>query len=115
MNNQDLHEIELTIEQAQQAIDEMKALNNLRKNKDWMNLIEKGYLEQEAARLVAAKADPNLQDDGNQKQLDRMIHAVGYLRQYLNKIYQFGHTAERTIESHRDTRNEIQEEMMLNG
>jgi uncharacterized protein YoxC len=114
MENQ-LHEIEMTIEDAQRSIDEMQSLDRLRDSKDWKNLIEVGYLEKEAARLVLAKADPGLQDDNNQKQLDKMIDAVGYFRQYLNKIYQFGHHAERAIHDHRQTRDEIQQEMVING
>ena len=114
MGNQ-LHEIELTIEDAKNSIDELKALDRLRNSKDWKDLIETGYLEKEAARLVLAKADPGLQDENNQQQLDKMINAVGYFRQYLNKIYQFGHHAERAIDEHRKTREEIQQEMMANG
>jgi hypothetical protein len=114
MDNQ-LHEIEMTIEDAQRSIDELKSLDRLRNHNDWKSVIETGYLEKEAARLVLAKADPQLQDDFNQRQLNKMIDAVGYFRQYLNKIYQFGHHAERAIDEHRQTRNEIQQEMVING
>mgnify|MGYP001545770471 FL=1 len=115
MSQNQLHEIEMTIESAQAAIEEMQALERLRKNKDWQMLIETGYLEKEGARLVLARADPGLQDDNNQRQVDKMIDGVGYFRQYLNKIYQFGHHAERAIDDHRKTRDEIQQEMMVNG
>jgi hypothetical protein len=110
-NNSELEQIELTIEEAQKSIDKMEALERLRKNADFKVLIEGGFLKEEAARLVLMKAEPNLQDEFQQKMLDNMIIAVGYFRQYLNKIYQFGRHAEQAIESHRETRNEIMAEI----
>ena len=111
MNN-DLHEIQLTIEQCERAIEDLQALERLRKNPDFQRLIEKGYLEDEAARLVLTRAEPTMQSSEHQKVLNRMMHGVGYFRQYLHKIYQFGNQAEMSLEAHRQTRNEIMEEGM---
>jgi len=111
MNNANqLEEINVTIDQAQKQIDEMMCLERLRKNADFKALIEDGYLKEEAARVVIAKADPNMQTEEHQKQLDNMIIGIGYLRQYLVKIYQFGNHAQRTIEAHKETRSEIMTE-----
>lgn len=106
----DLESVEITIEQAKQQIDNMQALDRLRKNKDFMELVEDGFMKDEAARLVLALAEPALQTEEHQKQLYKMVDAVGYFRQYLNKIYQFGHIAEGALKSHEDTRNELMSE-----
>ena len=107
----DIHSIEVTIEQAKGQIDNMQALDRLRKNKDFIKLLEDGYLKEEASRLVLALAEPALQSDENQRQLKKMIDGVGYFRQYLNKIYQFGHQSENAMASHEATRTELMSEM----
>lgn len=108
---QQLEQVELTIEQAEKQIEAMKALDRLKENKDFKTLILDGYLKDEASRVVLAKAEPGLQEEGTQAQLLRMIDGIGYFRQYLNKIFQFGAMAERTLESHRETRNELMQEI----
>jgi len=110
-NETDLQSVEITIEQAKAQIENMQALDRLRKNKDFIALIETGFLKDEASRVVLALAEPALQADDQQKQLYKMIDACGYLRQYLNRIYQFGHHAEGALASHEDTRNELMSEI----
>lgn len=109
-HNNDLHEVEMTIEDAQRNIDKMNALLRLRDNRDFKLLIDRGYFEEEAARLVLARAEPGLQTEEHQVMLDKMIDSVGYLRQYFNKIYQFGQHSQQAIEEHRETRDEIMAE-----
>lgn len=111
MLEQDIAEIDITMDQCKENIELMECLDRLRKNKDWTKLIEKGYLEKEAARLVLAKAEPSLQAEEHQNSLDKMINGVGYFRQYLNKIYQIGYQSQRALPEHENTRNELMEEM----
>ena len=96
-----------TIEQARESINLMKAMDRLRLNSDFKDIIEVGYLEKEPTRIVAALADPVLQSEENQTQLNKMIIGIGYFRQYLNRIYQIGHQAEMAMNSHEQTREEI--------
>jgi hypothetical protein len=105
--NSELSQVELSIEEAQKNIDRMEALTRLRKNKDFILLVEEGYLQDEAARVVLAKAEPGLQGNDQQIMLDNMITAIGYFRQYLNKIYQFGNHSKQAISEHRTTREEL--------
>lgn len=104
---QQLEQVELTIEQAQDNIAHKQALTRLYENADFRKIILEGYLQKEAARMVHAKAEPSLQSESDQLQLTRMIDGLGYFRQYLNKVYQFGAIAEKTIESHRQTRTDL--------
>lgn len=105
-----LEQVELTIEEAKKSIERMEALKRLRQNRDFVSLLEEGYLQEEAARLVLAKAEPALQSEEQQKMLDNMITAVGYYRQYLNKIFQFGNHAQHAMSQHEQTRDEIMAE-----
>lgn len=106
----DLKQVELSIEEAQKQIDKLESLNRLRTNKDFQNLLEVGYLRDEAARAVLAKAEPALQSQESQQAIDNMIIAIGYFRQYLNKIIAFGNQASNAINEHRKTRDEIMSE-----
>lgn len=110
MQNNDLKRIEIDIKEAEKNIERMEALNRLRANKDFKALIEEGYLGDEASRVVLAKAEPGLQNEDSQKYLDNMIIAIGYFRQYLNKIYQFGNQSKHAIEGQRQTREDIMAE-----
>ena len=98
MNDEnDVRTIELTIEEAQVAVEQKKRFLRLTTNKDFIEIIETGYFEAEAVRLVGALASPALQDEYNQSQMQKEITAVGRLRQYFYAIVQQGTTAERAI------------------
>jgi hypothetical protein len=109
-NQSDLEQIEVTIQEAEDSIAKLDALNRLRKNQDFKMLFEEGYLKEESARLVLMRAEPNVQNEQEQALLNKMIDAVGFFRQYLNKIYQFGNHAKSAIEAHRQTRTELMDE-----
>ena len=109
----ELNQVELSIEQAKANIKRMEAVDRLKENKDFEEIILKGYFEQEASRLVLLKADHNVQGDTEQKQIEKMIDAIGYLRQYFNTIYQFGMMAQNAIEQHEQAREEILQEDAL--
>lgn len=108
MSMQDqLQQVEISIDQAKANIERMNSLDRLKENKDFEEIILKGYFEQEASRLVLLKADHNVQGDTEQKQIEKMIDAIGYFRQYLNTIYQFGSMAENALAQHEQAREEI--------
>jgi len=104
---QQLASIEITLEQAQAAVAARKALQTLTKNPEFKELVLEGYFEKEASRVVLLRADPSMQDELNQKDLDNQIVAIGYLRQYLSGIMIKGRTAEKAIQDCNETREEI--------
>lgn len=105
--DQELAQVELSIEQAENNIQRKEALQRLYDNKDFRQLIIDGYFRDEASRLVLLKADSTVQDDKEQEQIRKMIDSIGYLRQYFNVIHQFGSMAESALEQHKMTRQEI--------
>ena len=89
--------IEISMEEAKHYVENRDQMNRLIANPDFDKLITQGYLDKEAARLVLAKAEPNMQSDESQQLLDKQINAIGYVRLYIRTIIQYGDMAERDI------------------
>jgi len=102
-----LQQIEISLAQARNTIERAEALSRLRDNKDFKLLFMEGYFRDEAARLVLLKADPNMQEESKQQQVNNMLTAIGYVSQYLNAVAQLGAMAQRAIQENEQTREEI--------
>lgn len=106
-NEQDIQEIELSIEQAKATIARRDALVRLTNNPDFKDIVNQGYFEKEASRLVLLKADYEMQDDKQQRLIDNAIIGVGSFRAYLRTIVQFGAMAENQLEQDHKTHDEL--------
>ena len=106
MIEQDLKELELSIEHATKAIDQMKALDRLYHNKDFQSIIVDGYFKDEASRLVLLKGDVNIEPE-SEAHCDKMINGIGCLRAYFQIVNHFGTAAQAAIEEDRNTRQEL--------
>jgi hypothetical protein len=102
-----IENIEISIEHAQKYVNKMNSVFNLSKNKDFIDVIEKGYFEDEASRLVLLKADPNLQKPDEQASILRSIDAIGHFRQYLGSVINIGRMMEKSLIDDIETRNEL--------
>ena len=102
-----IEQIEVSIEQAKDAIDRMKTLERLRNNDDFIKIIREGYFKEEAIRLVMMKSSHNFQGEQAQKDIIKDIDSIGRLEQYFGAIYQIGHTAQRALEADEETREEL--------
>jgi len=102
-----LEQVEVSIEQAKEAITNKEALDKLTANPDFKKVVLEGYFEKEASRLVLLKADPSMQDEKEQSQIDKSINAIGYVRLYFHTIMQLGLQMERTIAEDEKTREEL--------
>jgi len=98
-NAQDVQTIELSIESAKATVERMKVFHRLVENKDFQEIIETGYFEDEAVRLVGALSSPALADEVSQNEMQKDISAIGRLRQYFFAIVQQGRAAEGAIAS----------------
>ena len=107
MSEQQVEEIEMTIKQAKEQVALKDAVIKLSNNKDFKKVVNEGYFEKQASRLVLLKADPNMQDEKSQKELDNSIIAIGYFRQYLSSLVQLGYQAEREILSAEEEKDNI--------
>jgi hypothetical protein len=111
----DLESLELSIAQAKKLIARMEALERLQQNPDFVELIEKGFMESHAIRQVMLKAHPSLQDEKQQKLLDAQIGAIGNFRQFLIAIYTEGRNAQAALEADEQTREDILAEDLTNA
>lgn len=109
-----IQELELTIDQAREQVKLAEALNRLHKNEDFKAVILDGYFRDEASRLVALLADPNCQTDAWQNALTNSVRSISELRQHFAKTFHFGELAARAIDDANaaivEIENENQEE-----
>lgn len=100
----EIAEIELHMDQAQKMIDKADAYMRLRNNPDYKTVIEVGYFEENAVRLVSLKAAGPMQTDEKQAAVLKAIDAIGELQQYLQGLLVLAGQAESAIN---DSREEI--------
>ena len=110
-----IQQVELSIEQAENYINVADALDRLHDNKDFEKVIIKGLFEEEAARTVLLKSEPAMAHEAGQKDLDNIITMIGGLFQYFNKIYAMANQAKMAIEADRDTLEELRTEELNEG
>ena len=106
----DLEQIEVTIDQSQDAINMHESLKKLIKNKDFKRVILDGYIKEEAIRLVQLKADLSMQKPEYQEDIDNRILSIGYLNRYFQFLESIGSQALVSLEDSQNAREEI-----LNG
>lgn len=110
MNSTEVQEIEIEIEQAREMIKRKDALDRLCKNADFQLVIQKGYFEDEAVRLVHLKGAPAMRDADNQAAIIKEMDGIGSLKGYFSAIiYQAGIAAD-AIEERENLLTEIAEE-----
>lgn len=102
----DINQIELSIEVAEEAIKQGKQAEALANNKDFKELILDGYFVDEAARLVHYVSHPTTSEE-DRKQALRDIDGIGALKRHLNKLVTFGRTAKEAIEADKNTLEEL--------
>jgi len=111
-NESDLQEVEISIEDAREAIANKESLERLTDNPDFIRIIREGYFEKEAIRLVSVKADPEMVTDERQKQVLTAMDGIGSLRNYLRVIMILGDNMEQTLKADETTREELLSEQL---
>lgn len=84
--NQDLEQIELSIEQAKEKIEMAERLHRLQQNQDFLKLIEGEYLNNYPLRLVSLKAHPEMQKPERKEFLEQRLNAISFLNNYFMTI-----------------------------
>jgi hypothetical protein len=108
---QQMKKVEISIEQAREAIEYKTAVLRLSQNRDFKMLIEEGYFKQEPSRLVLMLADATQQNELSQQNIIKDMEAIGRFREYLRIFIMAGTQAEGAIASHEQTREELAEEI----
>lgn len=110
MAAEQIEAIEIDISKAKTVIDFASALTRLKSNKDFKDVILKGYFETEAIRLVHLKASAHMQSVENQSGIVNQIDAIGLFSGYLNAVFVKAAMAERSLEDSEETLAEIYKE-----
>lgn len=100
--------VENEIQHCKEAIVRKDVMIRLRKNKDFAEVIEEGYLREEAIRLVMAKV-AGLSEEAMSK-LDKLAYGPGALAQYFDNILRLGDQAEQALLNSEQTREELLQE-----
>lgn len=99
MPNSNTAEIQISIDEANEAIAFANSLEKLHKNRDFKKVIVDGYFKKEAIRLVNLKADPNMQSPEKQAAVVQAIDSIGALRNFFGTAYHQADWARNAIEA----------------
>lgn len=112
MHNQefDLEQVEVSLTEANEAIEMRNALLRLSENEDFKKIIHQKYFKDEASRLVLLRASPAFSTKEDQEALLKSIDAIGEFRMFLNTIDQVGKQMIKSKEDLENTREEMLQE-----
>jgi len=103
----DILEVEVSIKEYEEAIALMEALDRLQTNKDFDLVITEGLFKEESARAVILRADPMMQSESEQKNVNDIITTIGGMWAYFSKIYGLGQRAKDNLASDETTKEEL--------
>tara|TARA_B110000967_G_scaffold51926_1_gene53158 strand:+ start:4289 stop:4630 length:342 start_codon:yes stop_codon:yes gene_type:complete len=112
MSQQQINEIEFSIQQAQAFIKLGKCIERLEVNADFQELIADSYFKDEAIRLVHLKGDHTQQSDEAQKEIDNQMLAISGLSSYFRIVQMRAEMAVRAVTDDEDTLAELHAEAL---
>jgi len=105
-----IHQVELTIDEAKKHINKMNSLIKLSNNKEYKEIFLEGFFKDYAIQQVMLKSDPTQQSADCQKAIIDNINSIGSLRVHLHGIMTQGRQMEDALVDHEVTREELQAE-----
>ena len=115
MNKDAISEIEANVKEARKIANIGAALERLKSTRDFKMVIQSGYFEAEAIRLVHLKADAQFQTKDRQESIIKQIDAIGALSSYLYTVEHSASLAQKAIESDEAMLSELLAEELGNG
>lgn len=110
-----IQQIELNIQQAEEFVERGNTLRRLTENPDFIAIIRKGYLETEAIRLVHLRASPSRNSKESQDEIMKEIDGIGSLLGYFRAIEHSSAMAQQAIEADKETLTELEVEQAQGG
>jgi CHAT domain-containing protein len=107
MTQDTVQAIEKNIQEAKEILELGNSLERLKLNRDFREVVLKGYFEKEAIRLVHLKADPLFQSPERQQSILAQIDAIGTLSGYFATVLQKADIARKAIEADEEERDAI--------
>jgi len=96
---QEMQQIEISIQQAKAHIEMGERLERLCINPDFKVIFLEGYLKDYAVRLVGLKASMPMQGDKDQNFITSQLNATGFMSQYMHYIRQEAYNAKVALEA----------------
>lgn len=109
-NERYLAELDSQIKQAEPQLKLAKALERLKLNPDFKEVVLKGYLEDSAVRLVHLRADAAMQDPEQQAAILRGIDGIASFHSFLHTVAVQGRIAEKQTNDAEAQREEVLKE-----
>lgn len=106
----EMKEIQVSIEEAKKMVERADTLERLKKNPDFIKLIEEDYLREEAIRLTHLLDHPDQVMQASQQHIMNDLKGIAALRRYFSTVIQMGNKADDEIIAHE---NEL--EMLRSG
>jgi len=113
--HEEVNEIQVSIDQAREAVQLRDDLRALQKNRAFKKIIVEGYFKGESHRLVIALAEPEMQTEERQAKVITDIKAIGSLRQFFELIEQAGDNMEDAIKKSQDEIDNIRQSPEYTG
>jgi len=109
MSQQEVHEIQVSLEEVKEQIALGDLLETLEKHPAFQKLVLQGYFEQEAIKLVGTFAHP--MPELQKEVISNKMIGIGAFQSYLNTIYRKAETAKASLEEYELTLQEAAEEL----
>ena len=106
----EIQELEVTIEELKKALARGEALKRLMSNADFKTIIDDDYFVQEASRLTSLLGSPNPSLSDKQEFILHDLHGIAALRRYFDTILSIQGAAQDQIDSHNETLDELRSE-----
>jgi len=109
MSQQDIQQINITIEELESSVNKAESLRQLQNNELFKEIILEGYMKDNAVRLVHLKGASQMQEGKHQIGLDNQIMGIACLGEHFRSIYAMANLAEKRLEEYTQELAEVQE------
>ena len=114
-NENEIHQVEISIQQAKESIALGEALNRLSLNPDFKLVVLENYLREEPIRLTRLKASPQCKSEELQTAIIKSLDAIGELIQYLGVLERQAEMSAQALAADEQTLEEIYAEDLNGG
>lgn len=107
-NQDDINQVELSIEEARRKMELANAALRLTENSDFKTIVMNGYTRDEAVRLVNTLNEVGFEE--SQPHIKRMLESISDFNRYMRQIIREGNLAKVAILDHENTLDELRAE-----
>lgn len=109
MQKEEIREIQISIEEAEQMIEDLSRLNRLKENEDFKVLFMQRFLKDEAVRLVHLKQSPAIKDNSEAVEgIDTWINAIGVLVEFMRMVEIKGYGAKMSLDEYKEMLEQVE-------